>query len=71
MFDWILLLTINRLWYAIPLIVSASVVYAATRHEATRPILRQALRFGFWVSVFLLVVFLLIFGSSLIFEPGR
>ena len=29
-----------RLWYAVPLIVAVSLVYAATRHELMEPILR-------------------------------
>jgi hypothetical protein len=37
---------INQLWYAAPLIVAISLVYAATRHELLEPILKHALRFG-------------------------
>lgn len=51
-----LLLAEVRLWYAAPLIVSVSLVYAATRHEETGPILGHALRFGGWVLVFMAVV---------------
>ncbi len=40
----------NQLWYAAPLIVSLSLVYAATRHEAFEPILRHAVRFGLWTT---------------------
>ena len=36
----------NQLWYAAPLIVSLSLVYAATRHELLQPILSHALRFA-------------------------
>ena len=45
-----------QLWYALPLLVSVSLVYAATRHEEMSPILQHALRFGVWVIVFMLVV---------------
>lgn len=45
-----------RLWYAAPLIVSVSLVYAATRHEETGPILAHAARFGGWVVVFMAIV---------------
>lgn len=45
-----------QLWYALPLLVTVSLVYAATRHEEMKPILQHALRFGMWVVVFMLVV---------------
>jgi len=41
------------LWYAVPLIVSVSLVCAATRHELMRPILEHAVRFALWVLVFM------------------
>lgn len=47
---------INRLWYALPLIVAVSLVYAATRHEAIPPILEQAVRFAIWIGVFMLII---------------
>jgi hypothetical protein len=43
----------NRLWYALPLLVSISLVYGATRHELPRPILDSAGRFAIWTLVFL------------------
>ena len=43
------------LWYALPLVVSVSLVCAATRHELMRPILQHAMRFGVWVLVFMAV----------------
>ncbi len=43
------------LWYAVPLIVSVSLVCAATRHELMPPILHHAVRFGVWVLVFMAV----------------
>ena len=54
----------NRMWFALPLIVAVSLVYAATRHEEPRPILRQALGSCIWMSGFLLVIFLLLFWLS-------
>ncbi len=45
-----------RLWYAIPLIMSVSLVCAATRHEQMGPILIHALRFAIWVLVFMGIV---------------
>lgn len=48
--------TVHQIWYAIPLIVSISLVYAATRHEYMVPILAHALRFGLWICVFMAAV---------------
>jgi hypothetical protein len=45
-----------RLWYAVPLITSVSLVCAATRHEAMGPILIHAVRFAIWVLVFMAIV---------------
>ena len=45
-----------RLWYAVPLIVSISLVYAATRHEEIGPILLHAMRFAVWIVIFMLLV---------------
>ena len=45
-----------RLWYAVPLIVSISLVYAATRHEEIGPILVHAARFSVWIIGFMLIV---------------
>ncbi len=45
-----------RLWYAMPLITSVSLVCAATRHEAMDAILIHALRFAIWIVVFMAIV---------------
>jgi hypothetical protein len=50
------LLAVVSLWYAVPLIVSVSLVCAATRHEQVGPILNHAVRFGLWIVVFMAVV---------------
>jgi len=50
------LLAVMNLWYALPLIVSVSLVCAATRHEEFGPILQHAMRFGLWIVVFMAVV---------------
>ena len=47
------LLADMNLWYALPLIVSVSLVCAATRHEQISPILNHAIRFGLWIGVFM------------------
>jgi hypothetical protein len=46
----------TRLWYSVPLIVSVSLVCAATRHEDMHEILVHALRFGIWIVVFMAIV---------------
>jgi cytochrome c1 len=43
----------NQLWYSLPLIVSVSLVYAATRHEDMPSILGHAARMGVWIVAFL------------------
>ncbi len=50
------LLATMDLWQALPLVVSVSLVCAATRHEEIRPILHHAVRFGFWIVIFMGVV---------------
>ncbi|MCA9230153.1 MAG: hypothetical protein KDA57_05855 [Planctomycetales bacterium] len=50
------LLAVMNLWYALPLIVSVSLVCAATRHEEFGPIMHHAVRFGLWIIVFMAVV---------------
>ena len=48
-------LAVVTLWYALPLVVSVSLVCAATRHELMRPILEHAVRFGAWLLVFMAI----------------
>ncbi len=48
------------LWYAIPLIVAISLVYAATRHERMQPIMIHAGRVAVWIVGFMAVVFAVI-----------
>ncbi len=49
----------NHLWYALPLIIVVSLVYAATRHEQVVPILTHAVRVGLWIIGFMAVIFVL------------
>jgi hypothetical protein len=51
----------SRLWYAVPLIVAISLVYAATRHELMVPILRHALHTAVWIVGFMVVVGFVLF----------
>lgn len=56
---WFCLLAVGgpaRLWYAVPLITSVSLVYAATRHEEMGQILIHAARFALWILVFMAIV---------------
>jgi hypothetical protein len=50
----------NDLWYALPLIISLSLVYAATRHEALPAILRHAARVTAWTVAFMGGILLLL-----------
>ena len=63
MFDFgllILFAELNRLWYAVPLIASISLVYGATRHELMLPILEHAGRFAIWILSFLAILFVVL-----------
>lgn len=55
----------NGLWYALPLIIAVSLVYAATRHEYIGPILAHALRFGAWIVGFMAIIFVILFVVSM------
>lgn len=59
------MLAVAQIWYALPLIVSISLVYAATRHEWVGPILQHAVRLGIWITGFMGVVFVVLFLLSL------
>ncbi len=51
---------INPLWYSLPLVITVSLVYAATRHEEMGAILRHALRVGVWILGFMAIGFLVL-----------
>ena len=51
----------NDLWYLLPLLVSVSLVYAATRHEAMPEILAHAARVGLWIAGFMGIIFAVLF----------
>jgi hypothetical protein len=51
----------NDLWYALPLVISISFVYAATKHEEVRPILNHALRTGVWIVGFMAAILAVLF----------
>jgi len=60
-----LVFAVAQMWYAVPLVVSISLVYAATRHEEAGPILQHALRLGIWIVAFMAVVFGILYLLSL------
>ncbi|MDA7977849.1 MAG: hypothetical protein MPJ50_03650 [Pirellulales bacterium] len=51
----------NDLWYAIPLILSVSLVYAATRHEDMNLIWRHAIRAGLWITGLMTLILAVLF----------
>lgn len=50
-----------NLLYALPLIVSVSLVYAATRHEEMKPILLHAVRAAVWIIGFMAIIFAVLY----------
>lgn len=57
-------LTDNTLWYALPLVMAVSLVYAATRHERMESILPHALRVGVWIVAFMGIVLAVMVAAS-------
>ncbi len=57
---------INDLWFAAPLIVAISLVYAGTRHEEKSEILRHAVRVAVWIGGFMAVILALLYLVSLL-----
>jgi len=55
---------IGDFWYAVPLIIAVSLVYAATRHEQMEPILGHAVRIAAWIAGFMGIVFVVILAVS-------
>ncbi len=54
----------SDLWYALPLVVSVCLVYAATRYEQMEYILAHAIRTGIWMASFIVVITLVLWGMS-------
>jgi len=48
------------MWYALPLVVVVSLVWAATRHEQMWPILEHAARFAAWIVGFMVTVYVVL-----------
>tara|TARA_B100002052_G_C15752487_1_gene538406 strand:- start:267 stop:452 length:186 start_codon:yes stop_codon:yes gene_type:complete len=58
-------LPINQLWYLLPLVISISLVYGATRHEFMAPILYQSYKSAVWILGFVGVISVILFLISL------
>ena len=54
----------NQLWYVLPLIVSISLVYGATRHGLMGPILHNAFRAATWILGFMAIIFFILLAVS-------
>ena len=54
----------KQIWYILPLILSVSLVYGATRHELPRPILQHAWHTAVWMVVFMGVIFAILWLVS-------
>jgi hypothetical protein len=55
----------KQIWYLLPLVVSVSLVYGATRHELRRPILYHAWHTALWMTIFMGSIFLVLWFASL------
>ena len=55
------MLSIPQIWYLVPLILSVSLVYGATRDEQPGPILEHAYKSGVWMVSFMLSIFAVLF----------
>ena len=53
-----------RIWWSVPLIVSISLVYGATRHEYIGQIMVQSYKSAIWVVGFKVLVFAVIWASD-------
>jgi hypothetical protein len=53
-----------QIWYLLPLLVSVSLVYGATRHELVGPILHHSWKSAWWMISFMFTVFLVLWALS-------
>lgn len=54
------MLAAHQFWYLLPLLVSVSLVYGATRHEEPGPILVHAYRSCVWMLSFMGSIFVVL-----------
>jgi hypothetical protein len=66
LFALLLAARINELWYALPLIVVVSLVYAGTRYERPGDILIGSVRSGVWICGFMGIIFAILWGMGLL-----
>jgi hypothetical protein len=52
--------TLSEIWFALPLIIAISLVYAGTRHEAMPVILMHAARVAGWISGFMALIWIVL-----------
>lgn len=57
-------LPVAQLWYFLPLVVTVSLVWGATRHEHLGPILRHAWSNALWMFIFMGVIFAILWLLS-------
>lgn len=53
-----------EIWFALPLIVAISLVYAGTRHEATGVIVGHAARVAGWITGFMGLIWVVLLAVS-------
>ncbi len=53
-------------WYLPPIIAVVCLVYSATRHEQWSLILRRAVRLACWISGFMVLIQVLLWGVHLL-----
>lgn len=58
--------SVHYLWYAVPLIVAVSLVYAATRHERLSAILARGLGCGLTIAGFMALILVVLGLVSLL-----
>ena len=61
MFELFALLDYSQIWWAFPLVIAYSLVYAATRHEETVPIFRHAGALMVNLFIFLAIVYAVVY----------
>ncbi len=52
--------------YYLPLLLAISLVYGGTRHEDLRLILRHACHTAYWISAFMVFVFVILAGIAML-----
>ncbi|MCA9268094.1 MAG: hypothetical protein KDA41_06465 [Planctomycetales bacterium] len=53
-----------NVWYALPLVVSVSLVYAATRHEEMSAVLKHAAHTAIWILGFMAIIFAVLYSFA-------